>query len=177
MRMMPLNRLDRWLLGSGLLMAAACVGESTAGRSDELAGIFGDETCDPEIGDLCDPGTDEGAAGDGDADTDADADRDDDEGGECDLPYDIKMPLGSVHAPIADAFAEEGCVPESFTVELDGVEWRAEELLSGAAFEITEADCDHEGNRDAGRDRVNVTWTQPSGETETDHLDLRYCDE
>lgn len=162
---MRLNRLDQWLLGSGLLMAAACVAETTSSRSDELGGIMGDQECDPEIGDLCDPRANE--AGDGDDDRD----------GDCDLPYDIKMPLGSVHAPIADAFAEKGCVPESFTVDLDGVEWRAEELLSGAAFEVTRQDCDHDGNRDSGRDRVNVTWTQPSGETETDHLDLRYCED
>src|SRR5258707_157956 len=33
-------------------------------------------------------------------------------------------------------------------------------------FPITQADCDHEGNRSKGRDRVFVTWKNASGSTE-----------
>ena len=48
--------------------------------------------------------------------------------------------------------------------------------LVGATFIVTQADCDHEGNRDKGRDRIFISWTNPDGSSEIDHLDLRYCD-
>lgn len=40
---------------------------------------------------------------------------------------------------------------------------------------MTDADCTHVGNRDVGRDRVVVTWTNANGSTQSDHLDIRYC--
>jgi hypothetical protein len=107
-----------------------------------------------------------------------DDDEGDDDEGEIDLPYDIKMALGETYTPILDAFAEKGAVPTgTITLEMDGSDWRLAELEANTPFTITQEDCDHEGNRDVGRDRVFVTWETPGGGSETDHLDLRYCEE
>lgn len=100
---------------------------------------------------------------------------DDDDSGGADLPYDIKMSLGETYTPIADAFAEKGGQPASI-VSVTGATWRAAELSAGTPFTIDQTDCDHDGNRDVGRDRVIVTWTNADGSTESDHLDLRYCE-
>lgn len=96
---------------------------------------------------------------------------------EIDLPYDIKMVLGETYQPVFDAFAEKGAVPLYVTVDMAGATWRADELRDGTPFTITEADCTHEGNRDVGRDRVEVTWEDADGARSTDHLDLRYCED
>jgi hypothetical protein len=40
---------------------------------------------------------------------------------------------------------------------------------------VTQADCDHAGNRAAGRDRVVVTWKNADQSEGSDHLDIRYC--
>lgn len=107
---------------------------------------------------------DEGDGGDGDSD-------------EVDLPYDIKPQLGDSVSPIIDAFAEKGAQPAAIVdVTMDGGSWRLAELQNGDAFTVTDADCSHAGNRDVGRDRVFVTWQNADGSTETDHLDIRYCD-
>lgn len=89
------------------------------------------------------------------------------------LPYDVRLGVGDSFALI-DAF--EGAAPAITDVEMDGGTWRLSELQSGTTFVVTQADCDHEGNRDTGRDRIFVRWTNPDGSSEIDHLDLRYCD-
>ncbi len=99
----------------------------------------------------------------------------DDDGAE--LPYAIKLELGQTTRPIYDAFALKGSQPAAILdVEIDDDGWRADELVNGTEFVVTQADCDHEGNRDIGRDRIFVTWQRTDGSTETDHLDIRYCD-
>lgn len=102
---------------------------------------------------------------------------DDDGGDEVDLPYDVKPQLGDVFL-LSDAFLEKGAKPAAIVaVEFDDDgDWRAAELQGDIAFEITQEDCDHEGNRDVGRDRVNITWQTTDGAEETDHLDIRYCE-
>ena len=42
-------------------------------------------------------------------------------------------------------------------------------------FVVTQADCDHVGNRDVGRDRAIVTWRNHDNTEDSDHIDLRYC--
>ncbi|MGE0871134.1 MAG: hypothetical protein AB7P03_21395 [Kofleriaceae bacterium] len=122
--------------------------------------------------------------GDGDGDGISDSDDCDEQEGEdddsADLPYDVKMQLGDEVTPIADAFAERGGQPaEIVAVEMDGGsgDWRVTQLRAGARFVVTNDDCAHQGNRDIGRDRVLVTWRNADGSTETDHLDLRYCED
>jgi hypothetical protein len=108
---------------------------------------------------------------------DCDSHEGEDGGGQSDgaqLPYDIAPQLGATATPIADAFASEGAQPASI-VSVTGATWRAAELSAGTAFVITQADCDHAGNRAVGRDRVVVTWTNADGSTASDHLDIRYC--
>jgi hypothetical protein len=98
-------------------------------------------------------------------------------GGEAELPYDIKPQLDATVTPIADAFAAQGVAPASIdSVTLDGDSWRLAELQAGTPFVVTTADCTHAGNRDVGRDRVIVTWTNADGTSASDHLDLRYCE-
>jgi hypothetical protein len=128
----------------------------------------GDGTCDGDDADDDDDGIND------------DDDCDEEEGGdgdEAELPYDIKMQQGQMYAPILDAFAEEdGAAPQIVSVTFDGGgSWRATELTAGVSFTITADDCAHAGNRDVGRDRVIVTWQNSDGTTESDHLDLRYC--
>jgi hypothetical protein len=97
-------------------------------------------------------------------------------GGDADLPYDVHPPLGSTFQ-LADAFLFKGPLPSALVgVTMDGGSWRLAELQANTPFTITQADCDHQGNRDMGRDRVVVTWQNADGTTDSDHLDLRYCD-
>ena len=104
-------------------------------------------------------------------------DDDDDQDGDADLPYDVAPQLGEAATPILDAFGEKGPLPaEILSVTLDGGTWRLGELQAGLPFIVTAEDCEHEGNRDVGRDRVVVTWRNASGSTESDHLDIRYCE-
>lgn len=128
-----------------------------------------------------------GSAGDDDGDgvpNDRDCDErpgedgDDDHGnGQAELPYDVKPQLGETVTPIADAFAAEGVAPASIDdVVFEGGSWRAAELQSGTPFVVTADDCAHAGNRDVGRDRVIVTWTNADGTSASDHLDIRYCE-
>lgn len=111
-------------------------------------------------------------------DTDTDTDGDEDTGeGEADLPYDIEADIGDT-VDLMEAFAEKGPLPQAIlSVEMDGGdgEWRLMELQSGTPFVVDQSDCDHEGNRDTGRDRILVTWQNPDGSEATDHIDLRYC--
>jgi len=96
--------------------------------------------------------------------------------GQAELPYDAKLALGQTWR-LADAFAEKGAQPARVvSVEMDGSTWRLAELRSGATFIVTQADCDHAGNRDTGRDRAVITWENVDGSIEADHLDLRYCE-
>ncbi|HET7504286.1 MAG TPA: hypothetical protein VFK02_24865 [Kofleriaceae bacterium] len=109
-------------------------------------------------------------------------DRDCDEhegedGSEDGLPYDVRPQLGATTRPVLDAFASRGGqVPAIVSVTMEGGTWRLAELQAGTAFTVTQDDCDHQGNRDIGRDRVVVTWTNADGSQATDHLDIRYCD-
>jgi hypothetical protein len=134
--------------------------------------------CD-EDGDGLDDADDPDDDGDGVDDEDDCDEEEGEDSDESELPYDIKMSLNTAYTPIADAFAENGGQPAAIvSVEMDGggAGWRLSELQSGASFTITNADCSHDGNRDVGRDRVIVTWRNADGSTESDHLDLRYCE-
>lgn len=91
-----------------------------------------------------------------------------------DLPYDAKLPVGATYF-LEQSFWEKGPSPAKIIkVEVEGG-WRAAELASNTPFVVTQADCDHQGNKDVGRDRIFVTWQNFDGSTETDHLDMRYC--
>jgi hypothetical protein len=93
-----------------------------------------------------------------------------------DLPYDAKLPLGSSFR-LSNAFYEKGSLPaQILSVTMSGGSWRLTELKADTVFAVTQADCQHEGNRSTGRDRIEVTWKNHDGSTETDHLDMRYCD-
>lgn len=152
-----MNRLHT--LGALLVVAllASCAEEEDTSRSpDELVGGVPPAGSDPD--------------GDGVVNPVAEAD----------LPYDVRMALGETHNPVIDAFMEKGGLPAALVaVEMDdgGDGWRLSELRAAVPYTITQEDCDHEGNRDVGRDRVNITWRNPDGSEETDHLDLRYCEE
>jgi hypothetical protein len=96
--------------------------------------------------------------------------------GEAKLPYDVKPQLGQTFR-LTDAFLLEGPLPASVVnVTMDGGNWRLAELQANTPFTITQDDCSHQGNRDVGRDRVFITWTNAGGGQQTDHLDLRYCE-
>jgi hypothetical protein len=92
---------------------------------------------------------------------------------EAELPYDVRPALGSTFK-LDDAFLSDGPLPAAI-ISVTGATWRATELANDTAFIITQADCDHAGNRATGRDRVFVTWKNSDGTTRTDHLDIRYC--
>jgi hypothetical protein len=161
--------------GDGTIAFTGGSGEGSDDGSDDSSTSSTD--CDSD-----DDGVDDGEDDDDDNDgIDDEDDCDEQEGGDgnaADLPYDIKMSLDQAYTPIADAFAEKGGQPEAIlSVEMDGggAGWRLAELQSGATFTVTDADCAHAGNRDAGRDRVIVTW-RVDGHVQSDHLDLRYCE-
>jgi hypothetical protein len=157
-----------------------CVEGGGDGGSNECHDIDTDDDGDPHD-------TDSGQAlRDGDVDdddgdgipNDDDCDNhpgEDDNGGDA-LPYDIRPQKGATTSPIADAFLEKGSVvPTIDSVTMDGGSWRLAELQAGTAFVVGDDDCNHAGNRDVGRDRVVVTWTNADGTTGADHLDIRYC--
>jgi hypothetical protein len=163
-------------------------GSSTGGTLSFAPGSGSDSDDDSTTSesdcDSDDDGVDDGEDSDDDNDgIDDDDDCDEQEGGDgdaADLPYDIKMSSGTAYTPIVDAFAERGGQPAAIlSVEMDGggAGWRLAELQSGATFTVSDADCAHAGNRDVGRDRVIVTWRTDTGHVESDHLDLRYCEE
>lgn len=77
---------------------------------------------------------------------------------------------------VFDALAERGgTAPQIVSVAMEGGTWRLTELQAGTAFTVTQADCDHAGNRSTGRDRVVVTWKNADQSQSIDHLDIRYC--
>jgi hypothetical protein len=93
-----------------------------------------------------------------------------------DLPYDVRPQLGAMTRPILDAFAARGGqAPEIVSITMEGGSWRLAELKAGAAFVVTQEDCNHAGNRSTGRDRVFVTWKNADQTQSRDHLDIRYC--
>jgi hypothetical protein len=97
--------------------------------------------------------------------------------GDADLPYDARIGVGMEYQ-LSWSFLEKGPLPKqivSVTMEGGGT-WRLAELQADTRFVVTQADCDHVGNRDVGRDRIEVTWVNQDGSRSTDHLDLRYCD-
>lgn len=172
--------------GTGVILS--CVpGGDESGDDAPNSCVDVDEDGDGEPGDQ--PlGTIAHTGGDGDEDGDGISDDNDcdeqegeddcdDDDSEVDLPYDVRPPLGETTTPIVDAFAEKGQQPASIvSITMDGGgTWRLAELQAGASFVVTQADCDHAGNRDTGRDRVIVTWTNLDGSTDSDHLDIRYC--
>lgn len=124
--------------------------------------------------DVCD---DDGDSDSDDGDSDGgvpDAGEEDDEG-EADLPYAVKLEIGDTFT-LTDAFAEKGVQPaEILSVEMEDGSWRLTELRSLQAFTVDQSDCDHEGNRSRGRDRIFVSWRNTDGSLDVDHLDLRYC--
>ena len=92
------------------------------------------------------------------------------------LPYDVRPQLGAMTRPILDAFAARGGqAPEIVSITMEGGSWRLAELKAGAAFVVTQEDCNHAGNRSTGRDRVFVTWKNADQTQSRDHLDIRYC--
>src|SRR3569623_3723626 len=109
-------------------------------------------------------GADDGSGSDADDDhdgipnsEDCDTHEGEDDGGQSDgaqLPYDIAPQLGATATPIADAVASEGAQPASI-VSVTGATWRATERSAGTPFVITQADCDHVGNRAISRDRLD----------------------
>lgn len=128
------------------------------------------------------PDDDGGGSADSDGDGIPDSDDCDNRHGEDDdssdeLPYDVRPALGATTQPIQEAFAEKGGQPAAIdSVTLEGGSWRLAELQAGTAFLVTEDDCTHRGNRDVGRDRVIVTWRDDlNGVSQSDHLDIRYC--
>lgn len=127
---------------------------------------------------LCDPASDDdgGVPGTEDGEDDAGVpDAGDDSEGRADLPYDIRPGIGAI-VRLSDAFLEKGPLPARIlSVEMAAPRWRYDELLGGTPFEVTEADCQHEGNQDRGRDRIYVAWENADGSRDIDHLDLRYC--
>lgn len=163
-------------------------GENEAPSEDPSTGVFADSDSDgiadsiddDDDGDgICDGYDDDPADhddgddhGDDGEETDGGEDGGEDHEGRADLPYAVRLEVGDTFALI-DAF--EGAIPVITDVEMEDGSWRLAELQSGASFEVTQADCDHEGNRDTGRDRIFVSWSNPDGSHEIDHLDLRYC--
>lgn len=97
--------------------------------------------------------------------------------GRSDLPYDARIGVGMEYK-LSWSFLEKGPLPAKIiSVGMEaGGNWRLAELQSDTKFVVTQADCDHVGNRDIGRDRIEVTWQNQDGSTSTDHLDMRYCD-
>lgn len=93
-----------------------------------------------------------------------------------DLPYDAKLPAGWTYR-LSDSFLEKGAYPAAILdVQMEkGGTWRLAELKADTAFVVTQADCSHAGTRDVGRDRALVTWRNADGSTQTDHIDMRYC--
>lgn len=170
---------------SGVILSCVPGGDED-GDTDPDTCVDVDENGDGEPSDRP-PGTIAQTGGAGDQDGDGisdDHDCDEQEGeddcdddSDVDLPYAIEPQLGDTTTPIVDAFAEKGAQPASIvSVTMDGGgTWRLAELQAGASFVVTQADCDHVGNRDVGRDRVIVTWTNTDGSTDSDHLDIRYC--
>ena len=160
-------------------------------------------------------GNGESEVAQGDDAGDRDGGHDDDDGGqdggachadEPDLPYDVKIQCGDSVIPVVAAFREKNGPAVTFAPApgatadcpflIEGAVIRADEVASCAAFVATATDANTPGNRDAGRDRVEVTWcwyqTLAEGadgdccvppaagdaiECETDHLDIRFaCD-
>lgn len=179
--------------GTGVILACGAGSGSGSGGASTCQDIDEDGDGEPhdQPGDtssrVAPEGSDDGSGGGSDADDDhdgipnsedCDTHEGEDDGGHSDgaqLPYDIAPQLGATVQPVIDAFASEGAQPASI-VSVTGATWRAAELSVGTPFVVTQADCDHPGNRDVGRDRVVVTWTNADGTTASDHLDIRYCD-
>ncbi len=147
------------------------------GGDGPIIGLTGPAPSDGDDGDSSGSGDEDqdGVPDDDDCDHHPGEDLDDDDG-DVDLPYDIKLEVGQTTTPIADAFAEKGAQPAAI-LSVTGATWRIDELRAGTSFTVTQADCDHAGNRDVGRDRVIVAWRNADGSTDADHLDLRYCED
>lgn len=152
-------------------------GPDTIPCADDDGSVPSDEGGEDD-GSAEDEGGSDGAdeCGDDDHGEDGDDDDDDDDN-ESDLPYNWELELGDT-VLLEDAFLLEGPAPaEIVDVNMDewGGDWRLDELASGTPFEVTEEDCEHEGNKDVGKDRIEITWVHPDGTEETDHMTLRYC--
>jgi hypothetical protein len=91
--------------------------------------------------------------------------------GRADLPYNVRPQLGQTWK-LGDAFLEKGPLPKAvLSVSMAAPAYRLAELQSGAAFTVTQADCDSAGNH--GND---ITWQNFDGTTESDHMTIRFCD-
>jgi hypothetical protein len=118
----------------------------------------------------------DGVCGDDDATSgDAGPAGDDHGGRRAELPYAVELEEGGSFA-LRDAFRADRPAPvEILEVSMDEGSHRLDALRSGVSFVVTAEDCAHEGNRGRGRDRIFVTWRNPDGSLDLDHLDLRYC--
>jgi hypothetical protein len=171
------------VLGVALLLVGGCerdaANEPVSERGDDVPPCDSSLTagCEEEDdGEVEDESSSSGGCDGEHEDSGDSSESGDDEGGEADLPYDIEVDVGDT-VDLMEAFDEKGVLPTAIldvTME-DGGDWRLEELQSGTPFVVDQADCDHEGNRDTGRDRIFVTWQNPDGSEATDHIDLRYC--
>ncbi|HUS67976.1 MAG TPA: hypothetical protein VMZ28_25760 [Kofleriaceae bacterium] len=158
-----------WLMGT---MALAGCGMTTGGSELQVGSddVGTEDECDGGLHD----GDDDGCGG-----------------AEPDLPYDVKIQCGDEVIPVVAAFREKNGADVRFapapgsTAEcpfvIEGAVIHADEVASCQPFTATEADAAAAGNRDAGRDRVEVTWCWYTSATdtacETDHLDIRFsCD-
>lgn len=97
--------------------------------------------------------------------------------GKADLPYNVKPGVGTTFT-LVDVFLVKGPPPAAILdVTMESPEWHLQELRTNAPITVTQADCDHEGNKGKGRDRAFVTWRNADGSVETDHFEIRYCDD
>jgi hypothetical protein len=146
------------------LFLGACM---TPSGSDRGAQVLGGSD-DPAVDDDGDDSVDQPDDGDDDSCTCA---------GEADLPYNVNLPLGSSFK-LTDAFLLKGPLPAAvLELTMEAPEWRLPELLANTTYVVTQADCDHEGNHGTGRDRLNITWQNGDGSTESDHFTIRYCED
>jgi hypothetical protein len=174
-------RIATVLCGATLCWTTACdpmdSGDPVSDRNDEgCIDPTGPVPLCPEdetVGDLRDRDTgDDEDTGDG-GDTGADTGLDEEE--EADLPYNFRVELGD-SVLLLDAFLEEGPAPAAIlSVEMPDGDWRLAELQAEIPFVVDESDCDHEGNKDIGRDRIWITWMNANGSTDSDHMTIRYC--
>lgn len=156
-------------------------GGSTGGDSapGEIEGgaVTEGETASETAADAGDDGCADGSCGETeDAEDGSDSGGDGDDGA-ADVPYNYDVTLGE-EVSLMHAFLQEGPAPlEIVSVTMsEGGDWRLAELASGTPFIVTQEDCDHEGNRDIGSDRIELSWVNPDGSTASDHMTIRYCD-
>lgn len=153
------------------LTACGADDSATSGRQSIVTCHQGDPQCPPTTppdGGAPDSGAPAPDSGRSDAPDEAGGDGPD-------LPYNYALAVGDSFT-LNDAFAEKGPLPAAvLTVDAPAGTLHLADLRSGTPFIVKAEDCDHVGNKDVGRDRIDVTWRNADGSTETDHMTLRYC--